>query len=70
MEHKAIADILRRIRELWIEQERLDEGSPEQDAVQWKIRALSDEYEALIETGGLKKKPDIAPDRRKPGYNR
>jgi hypothetical protein len=52
---KEIADILRRIRELWIVQSHLNEGSPEQDAVLWEIRALSEEYKALVETD--KKKP-------------
>jgi len=54
-QQKAIYDILRRIRELWIEQDGLDEGSPEQDAVLRKIRVLSDEYKALLEA--VKKKP-------------
>ena len=56
-QQKAIYDILRRIRELWIEQDGLDEGSPEQDAVLRKIRVLSDEYKALTQTGYFKKKP-------------
>jgi len=52
---KEIADILRRVRELWIVQSRLNERSPQQDAVLWEIRALSDEYQTLIERD--KKKP-------------
>jgi len=54
---KAIADKFRCIQELWVEQEELDEGSPEQDAVLRKIRVLSDEYKALTQTGYFKKKP-------------
>jgi hypothetical protein len=49
-QEKRIADKLRHIRQLWAEQERLDEGSPEEAAVLKKIRVLSDEYKALIET--------------------
>jgi hypothetical protein len=47
---KAIAHILRRIRELCEVQSRSNEASPEQDAVLWEIRALSEQYKALIET--------------------
>jgi hypothetical protein len=39
---KIIADKLRRIQELWIEQEELDEGSPEL-AKSWLV-GLSDKY--------------------------
>jgi hypothetical protein len=46
---KEIADKLHRIRQLWIEQKRLEEGSPEHDALLEKIRVLSAEYQALSE---------------------
>jgi len=54
-QQKAIADILRRIRELWVQQEGVDEGSLEQDDLLWEIRVLSDEYKALLEAD--KRKP-------------
>jgi hypothetical protein len=46
---KATANKLLHIRELWIEQARLGEGSPEQDAVLEKIRVLVAEYQAVNE---------------------
>jgi hypothetical protein len=46
---KETVDKLRRIRELWIEQDRLGEGSAEQDAVLEKIRVLVAEYQMVSE---------------------
>jgi hypothetical protein len=45
-----ILDKLQRIRQLWKKQERLKIGTPEYEAVMQQIRALSVEYQALIDT--------------------
>jgi hypothetical protein len=45
-----ILDKLRRIRQLWKKQERLKIGTPEHEALMQQIRALSAEYQALIDT--------------------
>ena len=52
---KATADKLGRIRELWIEQDRLVEGSRAQDAVLEKIRVLVAEYQAVNSTRSTEK---------------
>jgi hypothetical protein len=45
-----ILDKLRRIRQLWEKQERTKLGTPEHEALMQQIRALSAEYQALIDT--------------------
>ena len=45
-----ILDKLQRIRQLWKKQERIKIGTAEHEAVMEQIRALSAEYQALIDT--------------------
>ncbi|MGD0963273.1 MAG: hypothetical protein ABSA57_05160 [Candidatus Acidiferrales bacterium] len=45
-----ILDKLERIRQLWKKQERVKLGTLEHEALMQQIRALSAEYQALIDT--------------------
>jgi hypothetical protein len=51
---KEIADKLRLIQALWIEQEKMEVGSPEHEALLEKIRVLAAEYHKLVDAS---KKP-------------
>ncbi len=48
-EQKTAREKLERIRQLWVELERLEEETPEYEIVARKIRVLSAEYKTLIE---------------------
>jgi len=54
---KRIAEKLKRIRELWVEHEMMEEDSPEHEALIARIRILVTQYQVLAEADSPKKKP-------------
>ena len=52
-----ILNKLERIRQLWIEQEKIKPETPEHEALQNQIRALSAEYQAVVDAARGPKKP-------------
>jgi hypothetical protein len=56
-EQKTAREKLQRIRQLWLELERLEEHAPEYEIVTQKIRVLSAEYKTLIEATAKRGRP-------------
>jgi hypothetical protein len=48
-DQKIAREKLQRIRQMWLELERLEENSPEYEILTEKIRALSAEYKTLTD---------------------